>query len=338
MKATKSSSNNPQQRTFCDSTPSTHPRRARHASSRQSAPAGAAEVVDATPTTPSPAPGDGVKAVDEPVKDSQGGSSVALVRMDHGAEPFANLPLSERLDIRKQLEACEKTINQFRDGWQVVVKAYNQIRGLRLYRAEGYNDFETYCRERLKLGKSTVNRQIAAGEIYTVLASTEAKILPTSERQIRALLSLRKAELAPEVWAGNVTKVWAKAVQDSELNRSPITEKRVAAARKQLGFEAEQKEEKKPETDLDTRWLKLEAMLRHEREFWPVDRRHELSVRIAGLLAEWHPSAKKGHPEFDDASANPTAATKTEPEPKMDPDDPEEKPRVVAGPMPEVEQ
>ena len=269
----------------------------------------------------------------EPVKQTQDGSPVALVRMDHGAEPFASLPLSERLVIQKQLEECENILTQCCDAWQIGVRTYNKIRDLRLYRAEGFSNFATYCKERLKLGKSTVNRKIAACEIYTVLASTEAKILPTSERQMRALLPLRKPEQSQELWGKDVVDVWSKVVQDVEITKEAITEKRVVAARKQLGFDLEPKE-KPPETDLDKRWQKLDGILRHEREFWPVERRLELSVRIADLLAEWNGSGKKRQPEFDDAPANSPTATEPEPEPETDPEEPEEKPRVKAGPMP----
>lgn len=152
---------------------------------------------------------------------------------------------------------------------------------------------------------------------------------------MRPLLPLRKPEQSQELWGKDVVDVWNKVVQDVEITKEAITEKRVVAARKQLGFDPKPKIETPPETDLDTRWNKLEAVLRHEREFWPVDRRRELSVNIAALLAEWNGGGEKRQPEFDDAPANPPAATKPEPEPEMNPDASGEKPRVVAGPIPE---
>ena len=66
--------------------------------------------------------------------------------------------------------------------------------------AKDYTDFGRYCTERLRMGKSTVNRKIAVGEIFKVLASVEAKVLPSTERQMRPLLALREPDKDPGVW------------------------------------------------------------------------------------------------------------------------------------------
>jgi len=64
------------------------------------------------------------------------------------------------------------------------------------------------------------------------------------------------------------------------------------ASRKQLGFDP-QISEKPPEFDFEKRWRHLEGVLEHEREFWPVEHRHELRVRIVGLLSGWNNDDKR---------------------------------------------
>ena len=211
-------------------------------------------------------------------------------RVDQPGEPFDKLPPSDQQQIREQLADCENAIHQSHDAWQIAVKAYNQIRDQRLYRAEGFFDFASYCKERLKLGKSTVNRQIAIGEVYGVVASTGAKVLPTAERQMRPLLKLREQGVPKDVWSGNVQAVWKKVVHDAEITKKPITQKRVVEAMKELGFypEAEQ-----VESDLDVRWQRFESTLWHEKEFWPGEHQHDLCVRIASVLAKWNDSGKR---------------------------------------------
>ncbi len=252
-----------------------------------------------------------------------------LIRVNQPDEPFDKLPFSERLEIRKRLDECEKTLIQCRDVWQFGIKAYNEIRYRRLYRAEGYTDFATYCRERLQMDKSTVNRQIAVGEVYSTLASTEANVLPTTERQMRPLLKLRKPEQSQEVWGVKVAKVWEKVVHDAEITKEKITEKSVVAARKQLGFDPPTKEKDQPASDLEKRWQKLEAVLWHEHELCPVERRRELSVRIATLLAEWNDGEKKRQPESDSPASK---AIKASAPPAPVPS------KVESAPAPDVEE
>ena len=196
------------------------------------------------------------------------------------------LPIRERLKLRKELLEREQIIRHKRKNWQAGATALMEIRDLRLYRALGFTDFGKYCTESLRVGKSTVNRQIAIGEVFRILASTEAKFLPASERQLRPLLGLRKPKQASEVWGKKVSEVWAKAVKDSEITCKDITEKSVLVARKQLGFDPTPNE-KPPEADLEQRWVKLEALLEHEREFWPVERRRDLRVRIVSVIGGW---------------------------------------------------
>ena len=86
------------------------------------------------------------------------------------------------------------------------------------------------------MGKSTVNRHIAVAEVYKKVASTGAKILPTSERQMRPLLRLRSTNQRD--WSKVVPKVWTKVVEDAEISKiKEITQKHVIRALEQLGFD-----------------------------------------------------------------------------------------------------
>ena len=202
------------------------------------------------------------------------------------SESLDELPPSAQAKMRAELRKRERIIQQGRKAWHVEATALMEIRDLRLYRAEGFTDFGCYCKQRLETGKSTVNRQIAIGEVYKAVASTEAKCLPESERQMRPLLIMRKELEKSEVWSKNVALVWAKVVHDAEVTKQRITEKSVIIARHQLGFDPEVKK-KTPEADLEKRWMHLEAVLENEREFWPDDQRRELCVRIVGLVTGW---------------------------------------------------
>lgn len=130
------------------------------------------------------------------VTDKQSGSEATAAE----DVSFDDLTLSLRTKMRAELLKREKIIKQNRNAWQKVPTAFVEIRDFRLYRAEGFADYGYYCKERLHAGKSTINRQIAVGEVYKILASVEAGVLPTSERQIRPLLCLRQAGRTPEVW------------------------------------------------------------------------------------------------------------------------------------------
>ena len=124
-----------------------------------------------------------------------------------------------------------------------------------------------------------------------MVASTGVTLLPTSERQLRPLLCLRKPEQKPAVWGKKVEQVWNKAVNDANINRTHLTEKHLSLAKKQLGLDAKPKEAQ-PEADLQRRWKRLESVLEHEREFWQGEHLHELRVHIVTLLSGWDKSAK----------------------------------------------
>lgn len=221
---------------------------------------------------------------------------------------------SQRDQMRVELRKREKIYRQVRDSWQAGPTVLMEIRDLRLYRAEGYTDFGRYCKEKLEIRKSTINRQIAISEVYKAVASTEAKILPSSERQMRPLLCLRKPQQEPAVWGKAVAQVWAKAVNDAKITKQKLTEKSIILARHQLGLDPKPNDSQ-PEVDLEKRWVHLEALLEHEKEFWLGEHLHELRVRIVGLVSGW--AHGQGHPLKSDEASAPKASDITEKEPRV---------------------
>src|SRR5689334_17588343 len=115
-----------------------------------------------------------------------------------GAKPSGgeseNLSKAEMAALSSKLKKHVQIFHETQKGWRTAPIALTEIRDQRLYRAAGFNDFGRFCKEELKIGKSTVNRHIAIGEVYKFLASTGAKLLPSSERQMRPLLALRKID------------------------------------------------------------------------------------------------------------------------------------------------
>jgi hypothetical protein len=202
-----------------------------------------------------------------------------------GGEP-ENLSKAEMAALRSRLKRHVQMYHEARDGWKGAPVILTEIRDQRLYRAEGFSDFGQFCKEELKIGKSTVNRQIGIGEVYKCLASTGAKVLPISERQMRPLLALRKVDESPTEWQPKVVQVWEKAVNDAEVMKKRLTEKIVALARKDLGFDPPK--EVQPDFDVEKAWTRLENLLWHEREFWPREHWPELDLRISGLLCGWN--------------------------------------------------
>lgn len=247
-------------------------------------------------------------------------ASAAAASEDAGVEPTPESVAGEPTDgdaggeSLAELRKRERIIRQGQDFWRDGATALMEIRDLRLYNAKGFTDFGKYCREKLEIGKSTVNRHIAIAEVYQAVASTEAKILPTSERQMRPMLPLRRKDQEPSVWGKDVAKVWTKVVQDAEITKETITQKKVIRAIQQLELGPKPKESQ-AEHDLEKRWLKLEAQITHEAEFWPGEHRHDLRVRIVGLISGWDTGTKvvDSHPD-DPGSTVAEAPPATAPE------------------------
>ncbi|HEY3855693.1 MAG TPA: hypothetical protein VGO67_14990 [Verrucomicrobiae bacterium] len=200
------------------------------------------------------------------------------------------LPPKHQDQMLVELRKREKIIRQVRDAWQAGPTALLEIRDNRFYHAEGYTDFGRYCREKLHIGKSTINRQLAISEVYKALASTGAETLPTSERQLRPLLFLREPQQEPAIWAKSVASVWTKVVHEAEITKKPLTQKSVVRALRQLGL-VQKSTDFQPELEVEKRWARLKVYLEHEREFWSVECRPVLSERIINLVGNWEPNS-----------------------------------------------
>jgi len=217
--------------------------------------------------------------IEAKVVQNAGASSAPPVKLNGPDVPSTNLSQS-LAELRKR----EAIIRQGKSAWQTGATALVEIRDLRLYLTAGYTEFGRYCREKLDMGKSTVNRQIAIGEVYSAVASTGATTLPTSERQMRPLLWLRRPEQQAAVWRRSVAQVWTKAVQNAEILKKPLTEASVTSALDKLDPKHVKNQ---PTFDVKTRWTRLEAYLEDEREFWPAEHRPFLSEHVVALVRCW---------------------------------------------------
>ena len=62
-------------------------------------------------------------------------------------------------------------------------------------------------------------------QVSTVADKLGAKVLPSSERQMRPLLALRKVNESPTVWQPKLVQVWEKALDYAEVTKKRLTEK-----------------------------------------------------------------------------------------------------------------
>ncbi|MGK7898704.1 MAG: hypothetical protein AB4372_35095 [Xenococcus sp. (in: cyanobacteria)] len=113
-------------------------------------------------------------------------------------EPLTLEEESERLRLERQVE---------RAFYQAGL-ALKTLRDQKLYRATHHN-FRDYCQERFGFGKSAVYYLISAVDIVDNLKKSPPMVdtLPTSERQVRPLKSLK---------ASQQRKAWAEAVEQAQ--------------------------------------------------------------------------------------------------------------------------
>ena len=196
---------------------------------------------------------------------------------------------AEKIALDAELEKQVQIIQFESESWRTAAAALLEIRDRRLYRAAKYSDFGRFCKERLKLGRSTVNRRIAVAQVYKELASAGVNVLPTSERQLRPLLGLKKRPQDPPTKPTAAVEIWNKAVEGAQVAQRRLTENDVALARQQLGH-APEITVKQPELNLQKRWVRLKAALERENELWPIADRIQLAERIITLVHGWQPT------------------------------------------------
>lgn len=127
---------------------------------------------------------------------------------------------------RSQLADLETTIERGLTTFVEVGTALATIRDSRLYR-DGYATFEEYCRARWGMTRQAANRLVAASEVATVLEPTGS--IPTSERQVRPLVSLEPDEQreawgrANEIAEVEGTRVRARHVEQAVKERKSVS-------------------------------------------------------------------------------------------------------------------
>lgn len=116
----------------------------------------------------------------------------------------------------QRLQSCESVIEKGLKTFIEVGEALLEIRETKLYLAV-YSTFDAYCQERWGMSIRQSQRYISAARVVNNLKEGDPwVVLPTSERQVRALGSLQPAEQQ---------QVWQAAIQDDE----PITGEAIAA-------------------------------------------------------------------------------------------------------------
>jgi hypothetical protein len=103
------------------------------------------------------------------------------------------VPLSPQEEqLRSELES------QVEQAFYVAGTALRQLRDQRLYRAS-HRNFEDYCRSRFKFQRRHAYQLMEAAAVVDNLCANGTQILPTHERQVRPLVSL-KSEEQGEAW------------------------------------------------------------------------------------------------------------------------------------------
>jgi len=119
------------------------------------------------------------------------------------------------------LADCEQIIERGQRSFIDVGNALATIRESRLYRAT-HDTFETYCKQRWKIGRNYANKQIAAAKIVQSLGTT-VPILPTTETQVRPLLEFDEAD-QPKVWEKVVKQITSGNGDSQTITTRQITD------------------------------------------------------------------------------------------------------------------
>jgi len=127
---------------------------------------------------------------------------------------------SQNTENKKNLDRCEEIIRQNEKSGIIIGRNLSQINDQLLYKADGFNSFDIYCKERWGMSGSHAHRLINGAKYYDVLAShkTEEKwILPRNEAQIRPLTTLHEKELVP-TWTKIMKKFAGKAFTAEDID------------------------------------------------------------------------------------------------------------------------
>lgn len=127
-----------------------------------------------------------------------------------------------------QLRAAERTIEAGLETFVDVGQALAGIRDQRLYRLDGFDTFEDYCRDRWSLSRKRAYDLMSGAEAVAALSPMGDIPTITSERQAREVASIikadgpeRAAEILTEVAAEG--KVTAKAIREAARPTKKVT-------------------------------------------------------------------------------------------------------------------
>lgn len=157
----------------------------------------------------------------------------------------------------RTLAECEQVISQ---GVEEIGRALREIRDHRLYRDAGYPSFEVYCRNRWSLGRSMVNKKIAAATVIQQLGALPdnkdgmGTNVPKTEGQARPLAGKPKAV---------VVEAWKEATRET----ADPTEKQVREALAKVEAAAQLKRQVRAESK-----AREERMYERAREEWSAAR------------------------------------------------------------------
>lgn len=145
-----------------------------------------------------------------------------------------------------------------------VGNALMEIRDKRLYKEQGYKNFEEYCHERWKWGRNYANKQIKAAKVAGVLGT----VVPKSERVARELADQPEGvvrEVAERVDLSRATAREVRAAVTTITGAATKAEPRGLAGLRRAWDSASE----------EARWEFLEFVLRCTSEGRPYIFRHE---------------------------------------------------------------
>lgn len=109
-------------------------------------------------------------------------------------------PVEPKTD-EQQLQALEQIINENLGAFYAVGCALREIKEVQLYRIQGFDNFDDYCKQRWDMGRIYAHRLEAASNVIDNLKMlpNRQQFLPLSEWQLRPLVKL-EPETQRQVW------------------------------------------------------------------------------------------------------------------------------------------
>jgi hypothetical protein len=100
---------------------------------------------------------------------------------------------------KQRLQSLEQIIESNLTAFYQVGISLAEIRNKKLYKLQGYHNFNNYCKDRWDIGSRHAYRQMESSGVMDNLRTNGSQFLPTSERQVRPLTKLNPTQQC-EVW------------------------------------------------------------------------------------------------------------------------------------------